>query len=551
MRLTRPSSRSYSSSLSVCGESSSSPPAKSSYVRPRRFLKFTKILATLGPASNDEEMIERLFLAGADIFRLNFSHGEHSEKARLVDIIRNIEKKHDHPISILADLQGPKLRVGIFENDKVILVKGQKFKFDMNKDLGNNYRVRLPHPEILNTLRKGDTLLLDDGKLKMEVLETTMNAAANNSGEVTCEVIIGGALSNKKGVNTPSIVLPISPLTPKDRTDLAFIMTLAIDWVALSFVQKPEDISELKALVGGKKLRIMAKLEKPSAVGENLAEIVELSDGIMVARGDLGVEMNPWDVPVLQKRIVESCKEAGRPVVIATQMMESMIENPTPTRAEASDCATAIYDSSDAVMLSAESAAGMYPVESVSMQQFIINKVEGDAVFRDSLDRFAHEASTLRRSKDVITTAITMACRQVADISNSKAIIVFTSSGGTVMRAAKLRPKVPIIAACYNIAVARQLALVWGVYPIVLSKPEAGVGFDLITEVAKVCKIACEKGFANPETDLFTVTAGLPFGNVGASKNYLRVISAAGPGFWFDGTGSNKGKIIRRVDADF
>ena len=343
-------------------------------MQPQRFRKATKQLATLGPASSSFEMIEKLFLSGADIFRLNFSHGEHAQKAELVATIRAVEKKYNHPIAILADLQGPKLRVGTFANDaKVQLVEGQKFIFDMKEVPGDNTRVRLPHPEILNTLRVGDFLLLDDGKLKMKALETTMATKGEAAGEVTCEVVIGGALSNRKGVNTPTIILPISPMTPKDRKDLEFILTLDVDWVALSFVQKPEDMDELRALAG-KKLRLMAKLEKPSAI-DFLDDIVSRSDGIMVARGDLGVEMNPWDVPVIQKQIVETCKLLGKPCVIATQMMESMIENPTPTRAEASDCATAIFDSADAVMLSAESAAGKYPVESVTMQQLIINKV--------------------------------------------------------------------------------------------------------------------------------------------------------------------------------
>lgn len=308
---------------------------------------FSALLATIfftfnefiGPASNTFEMIEKLFLSGADIFRLNFSHGEHSEKAKLVDVIRAVEAKYGHPIAILADLQGPKLRVGTFAKDKVTLVSGQTFTFDLSDEPGDSYRVKLPHTEILSTLRAGDTLLLDDGKLRMKVIETTY--AVNQA--VKCEVIIGGALSNRKGVNTPSIVLPISPLTPKDRKDLEFALTLEIDWVALSFVQKPDDIRELKALTKDR-VKCMAKLEKPSAIA-NLDEIVDLCDGVMVARGDLGVEMNPWDVPVIQKRIVETCKLLGKPVVIATQMMESMIENPTPTRAEASDCATAIFDS--------------------------------------------------------------------------------------------------------------------------------------------------------------------------------------------------------------
>jgi pyruvate kinase len=298
-------------------------------------------------------MIESLFLSGTDVFRLNFSHGEYVEKAALVKIIRSIEEKYNHPIAILADLQGPKLRVGMFEHDKVELVTGQQFSFDLKEELGSAYRVRLPHPEILFTLRPGDSLLLDDGKLRMKVLETSM-AELKDEGRVTCEVVVGGKLSNKKGVNTPSIVLPLSPLTAKDRRDLEFILTLDVDWVALSFVQRPEDMVEFRSLAGDK-VKLMAKLEKPSAI-EYLEEIVSLSDGIMVARGDLGVEMSPWDVPIIQKKIVEKCRLLGKPVVIATQMMESMIDNPTPTRAEASDCATAVFESADAVMLSGYSS---------------------------------------------------------------------------------------------------------------------------------------------------------------------------------------------------
>jgi pyruvate kinase len=298
-------------------------------------------------------MIESLFLSGTDVFRLNFSHGEYVEKAALVKIIRSIEEKYNHPIAILADLQGPKLRVGMFEHDKVELVTGQQFSFDLKEELGSPYRVRLPHPEILFTLRPGDSLLLDDGKLRMKVLETSM-AELKDEGRVTCEVVVGGKLSNKKGVNTPSIVLPLSPLTAKDRRDLEFILTLDVDWVALSFVQRPEDMVEFRSLAGDK-VKLMAKLEKPSAI-EYLEEIVSLSDGIMVARGDLGVEMSPWDVPIIQKKIVEKCRLLGKPVVIATQMMESMIDNPTPTRAEASDCATAVFESADAVMLSGYSS---------------------------------------------------------------------------------------------------------------------------------------------------------------------------------------------------
>ena len=495
-------------------------------VHSERWMKATKQLATLGPASNTEKMIEKLFLAGADVFRLNFSHGQHSEKAALVDIIRSIEEKYNHPICILADLQGPKLRVGVFDSDAVTLKEGQSFTFDLKDEPGDGYRVKLPHPEILNTLKEGDTLLLDDGKLKMTVTSADMAS----EGSVTCRVDIGGKLSNRKGVNTPSIILPISPLTEKDRADLAFALTLSIDWVALSFVQTPEDIRELKELTKGK-VRCMAKLEKPSAI-THLDDIVKLSDGVMVARGDLGVEMNPWDVPVIQKRIVETCKRFSKPVVIATQMMESMIDNPTPTRAEASDCATAIFDSSDAVMLSAESAAGAWPMESVRMQQQVISRVESDDVFKNSLRRFTDvvmedDGASSNEHYDATNSAIVMAARQVADISKSKAIVAFTASGSTVMSVARLRPSVPIIAITYSYETARYLSMVWGVYPIVISPPDV---FDINDEICRACALVVERGFAEI-TDVLTVTAGLPFGTPGTT-NVLRVISAAGPDYW-------------------
>lgn len=516
-------------------------------VLPDRFRKSTKQLATLGPASSSYEMIEKLFLSGADVFRLNFSHGEHEEKAKLVEVIRAVEKKYDHPIAILCDLQGPKLRVGKFVNDeKVLLEDGQDFSFDMDEVEGDTSRVQLPHPEILKTLSLGDTLLLDDGKLRMEVIGTDFSGVYPYTGSVKCKVVIGGLLSNRKGVNTPSIVLPISPLTPKDRKDLEYILTLEVDWVALSFVQTPDDIREIKELSKGKNINVMAKLEKPSAI-DYLDEIVELSDGIMVARGDLGVEMNPWDVPVIQKRILKACQTSGKPCVIATQMMESMIENPTPTRAEASDCGTAIFDTADAVMLSAESAAGKYPVESVTMQQLIINKIEGDATYQKEL-AMAYTPDGLQMDSKDPTVAITMAARQVADISASKALICFTSSGGTAIRAARFRPSVPIIAACYNKEVARQLALVWGVYPIVVDPPTTG-NFDLVSEVKKICKLVCEKGYADASKDVVTITAGLPFGTAGVC-NYLRVTAAAGPDYWFDIKGEQDG-IVSYVDAPY
>jgi len=329
-----------------------------------RWRKKTKQLATLGPASSSFEMIEKLFLAGADVFRLNFSHGEHDQKKELLDIIREVEAKYDHPIAVLGDLQGPKLRVGQFANPAgELLQAGQTFRFDLDESQGTNQRVMLPHPEIIEASEVGHELLIDDGKMKLEVIGT-------GAGYLDCLVVVAGTIKDRKGVNTPDSILEISCLTPKDRIDLEYMLGIGVDWIALSFVQRPEDIVEIKRLIlehnpaNPFPPHVMAKIEKPSCFfGDNLKNIVELSDGIMVARGDLGVECAPEDVPILQKTIIDECRAQGKPAVVATQMMESMIESPTPTRAEASDAATALYDGADAVMLSAESAAGMVSLE--------------------------------------------------------------------------------------------------------------------------------------------------------------------------------------------
>ena len=489
---------------------------------PERWVKSTKQLATVGPASSTYEMLEKLFLAGVDVFRLNFSHGAREEKAALVEKIRAVERKYSHPIAILADLQGPKLRVGVFEEDKVVLVAGQTFRLDLDDEPGSAVRVQLPHEEILETLRVGDTLLVDDGKLRLTV-------AKSGDGFVECVVDVGGAISNRKGVNTPSVVLPISPLTPKDRADLAFALTQPIDWVALSFVQRPEDIVELRSLVAKSPrpdVRVMAKLEKPAAVEDGALEaIVDLCDGIMVARGDLGVEMNPEDVPIIQKKIVSCCRDRGKPVVVATQMLESMIESPTPTRAECSDIATAIYDGADAVMLSAESAAGLYPEESVTMQRRVISRVESDAGYRATNDAYS-KASTIQQTS---TDAITSAARMVAATIAAKCLVVFTTMGTTVRRASKGRPGVPILALTQSEDTARALALSWGVYPKVMTFDD-----DIFAEVLfKVVDEGKKASLLKDDADVAVVTAGLPWGTPGAS-NVLRVVSAAGPDQWPD-----------------
>lgn len=492
-----------------------------------RWLKSTKQLATLGPASSTIEMLEALFLAGVDVFRLNFSHGKHEEKAELVRKIRQVETKYGRPIAILADLQGPKLRVGTFEKDAAKLIKGQKFRFDLDEEPGDAFRVQLPHPEIVKTLGVGDTLLIDDGKLRMVVTET-------GDDYVETLVEVGGTISNRKGVNTPSVVLPISPLTEKDRRDLEFVLTLGIDWVALSFVQRPEDIDELRNFVADKAspdvvsaLKVMAKLEKPAAVSEpSLSTIIYKCDGIMVARGDLGVEMRPEDVPIIQKRIITECRKQGKPVVVATQMLESMIDSPTPTRAECSDIATAIYDGADAVMLSAESAAGSYPVEAVSMQRRVISRVESDPLYRLAQT----QALALVDPEKTATDAITLAARQVVDTVSAKTLMIFTTRGTTVLRASNRRPPAPILALTPEITTARWLSLVWGVYSRVL-KVQHDDDFDAVLHDAS--ELAKEAGYLEEPTDLAVVTAGLPFSTPGAA-NVVRVVAAAGVDQWPD-----------------
>jgi len=461
----------------------------------------TKILATLGPSSAGRERIEALFEAGADVFRFNFSHGGHEDHAARFATVREIEKARGRPIGTLQDLQGPKLRIGTFAEGKVTLQPGQPFRLDLEPVPGDATRVQLPHPEILGVLAPGAELLLDDGKIRLGVERADASAAET-------VVIAGGQLSDRKGVNVPGVVLPIPALTDKDRRDLAFGMELGFDWVALSFVQRPDDVAEAKRLVAGR-AAVMAKIEKPSAV-ERLEEIVDLADAIMIARGDLGVELPPERVPGLQKRIIRVAREAGKPVVVATQMLESMITNPAPTRAEASDVATAVYDGADAVMLSAETAAGAYPVEAVAMMDRILAEVERDALYRIYLDAF--HASARPTSAD----AITQAAAQVAHTLNSACIVTYTTSGATALRAARERPDHPILGLITRMPTARKLTLAWGIHPVFTEDAR-----DLDEMVQKARHFARSEGFASPGSSI-VITAGLPFGTPGAT-NLLRV----------------------------
>lgn len=466
-----------------------------------RRMRNAKIIATLGPASSTPQAIESLFMAGADVFRMNFSHGSHADHQKRYDIIRELEKKLNRPVGVLADLQGPKLRLGDFEHGKIRLTAGDMFRLDLNEAVGDQRRAPLPHPEVFAALTTGTELLLDDGRVRLRVEKHGADFAQTR-------VITGGDLSNHKGVNVPNVVLPISPLTEKDLIDLAFALDMGADWIALSFVQRAEDVAEARKLIKGR-ARVLSKLEKPSAI-EFLDEIIDLSDAVMVARGDLGVEVPPETVPILQKRIVRACRRAGKPVVVATQMLDSMVHAPAPTRAEASDVATAIYDGADAVMLSAETAAGDYPIDSVTMMDRIISRVEQDEQYRIIMDAARNDPESTTRD------AISAAARQVAHTLKASAIVTFTSSGSTCLRAARERPDVPIISLTAKVEVARQLAIVWGAHSSVTKEVR-----NFSDMVALAMQKAEAEGFARVG-ERIVITAGIPFGTPGTT-NILRV----------------------------
>jgi len=466
-----------------------------------RRLRRTKIVATLGPASSDHATIKRLFEAGADVFRINMSHTSHDRMRELIGLIRRIETEHDRPIGVLLDLQGPKLRVGSFEHDAVMLAEGATFVLDTDPSPGDEHRVQLPHPEILEALESGHTLLLDDGKLRLRVL-------SRNPNQAITRVEIGGKLSNRKGVSLPDTVVPFSAITAKDRSDLDAGLNVGVDWVALSFVQRPEDVAEAKKITRGR-AGVMAKIEKPQAVSR-LDEILDITDALMVARGDLGVEMPLEKVPGLQKQMTCTARRVGQPVVVATQMLESMIVNPVPTRAEVSDVATAIFEGADAVMLSAESAAGKYPIEAVAMMNRIAEEVEADPTYRSVIkgQRAEPEATG--------ADAIAAAARQIAETVDLSAIVCWTSSGATSLRVARERPRPPTVAISPNLSTGRKLSLVWGVHCVVAEDAR-----DLDDMVERACRIAFKDGFSKAGQRVIIV-AGIPFGTPGAT-NMVRI----------------------------
>ncbi|HEX3862934.1 MAG TPA: pyruvate kinase [Stellaceae bacterium] len=467
----------------------------------KRRQRSAKIVATLGPASSTGARIRALFDAGVDVFRLNFSHGTHDQHRDLFTEIRRIEVDTGRPIGILADLQGPKLRVGNFTGGRAELVTGKSFRFDLDDRLGDATRASLPHPEVFDVLKPGTHLLLDDGKLRLKVVDCGADFAET-------EILIGGTLSNHKGVNVPQAVLPISAITEKDRNDLSFALEQGADWVALSFVQRPEDVAEGRKLIGNA-AGLLVKLEKPSAI-QRLDEIIDLADALMVARGDLGVEMPPEDVPSVQKQVIHACRVAGKPVIVATQMLESMITAPTPTRAEASDVATAVYEGADAVMLSAETAAGQYPVEAVAMMDRIARRVQVDPLYFTTLD--ASRMPPEHTNSDAISAA---ACQVVSTVG-AAAIVSFTSSGATALRAARERPCAPILTLTPNLATARRLALLWGAHCVHLADITSFT--DMVN---KAVRTAHREEIAAPGQRV-VITAGVPFGTPG-STNVLRI----------------------------
>lgn len=461
----------------------------------------TKIIATVGPASSTAEILARLFHGGVDVFRLNFSHGTHDDHLARITTIRALEKTVGRPIGILADVQGPKLRVGTFAGGRVTLQAGQSFRLDMSPVPGDRTRVQLPHPEIIGAAGIGTNLLVDDGKMRLRVTRV-------REDHLECEVMTGGTISDRKGVNVPDVALPIPALTKKDRRDLDFALEHGVDYIGLSFVQRPEDVAEAKEIAAGRAW-IMTKLEKPQAL-EDLDAILDLSDAVMVARGDLGVELPPEEVPLAQKRIIRAARLRGIPCVVATQMLESMITAPAPTRAEASDVATAVFDGADAVMLSAETAAGQYPYEAVNMMDRIVERVERDPDWRAGIERT--RPAPERNSASAIATA----ARQIADTIAAPCIVAYTAGGGTALRVARERPACPVLAITAQVETARRLAVAWGVHAIL------GQELHSMTEaVSRATRLARTEGFAAHGEEV-VVTAGVPFNQPGTT-NALRV----------------------------
>ncbi|HLI66035.1 MAG TPA: pyruvate kinase [Caulobacteraceae bacterium] len=469
-------------------------------IRARR----ARIVATLGPASAAPDKVLELARAGADVFRLNFSHGEHADHAAALDAVRAAEAVVERPLGVLGDLQGPKFRIGTFRGGHVAIKPGARFRFDLDPAPGTTKRVQMPHPELFAALRVGADLLIDDGRVRMRVERCGTDFA-------DVEVMAGDALSDHKGIALPGVVIAHPALTAKDRDDLAFALRIGVDWVALSFVQRAADMAELRRIVRGR-AGVLAKIEKPAALAD-LPAVLDQCDAVMVARGDLGVELEPEEVPVAQKMIVRAARRRGLPVIIATQMLESMTTSPQPTRAEASDVANAVYEGADALMLSAETAAGAYPVEAVTMMSRIIERVERDPNWPGLMD--AEHGGV----EDEDADALVAAARRAAESGSTACLAAFTTTGVTALRLARERPLQPVLALTADVRVARRLSLVWGLEPRLAEQPK---GLDHLTKGA--ASLAAELGLA-PENGRVLILAGTPFGSPGAA-NLLRLAHA-------------------------
>ena len=463
-----------------------------------------KIVATLGPATETHDKIKALFEAGVDVFRLNFSHDCHKVQGKRIQLIREVEEQLGRPIGILMDLQGPKLRLGKFANGPVQLKQGEHFQLDLNEAPGDILRVHLPHPELFAALKSGACLMINDGRVRLEIIESSDTV-------IKTRVIIGGEISDRKGVNCPDVILPQSALTEKDQVDLEFGLKMGVDWIALSFVQRAKDIDDLRELIPDK-TAIIAKLEKPSAI-DDLEAIINAADAIMIARGDLGVELPLEKVPSIQKDICRACRRAGKPVVIATQMLESMIQAPTPTRAEVQDVAAAMYDGADAVMLSAETAAGNHPIEAATMMNRIIISIEGDAHYRRITDTNHPEP------ENTTADAICSSLRHISNLLHTPVMVTYTSSGFTSIRAARERPEAPILSLTPDQGVARKLGLVWGIHTFHLDKLSPKI--SLREFVDKASEITLREEFAK-SGDRIVITVGMPFGQSGTT-NLIRI----------------------------
>jgi pyruvate kinase len=461
----------------------------------------TKILATLGPSTSSPEKIRALFEAGADVFRINMSHTSHTMLAQMRADVRALEEEMGRPIGVLVDLQGPKIRLGTIPGGKRLLKEGDRIRLVRKVEADNDTDIPIPHAEVFAAMKQRHALLIDDGKVRLRLFGVT-----DDTAEAFVEV--GGEIKDRKGVNLPDTLLPVPAMTQKDRSDLDAALNLGVDWVALSFVQRPEDVAELKKIVAGR-AGVLAKIEKPKAI-DSLPEILELADALMVARGDLGVELPLEAVPGRQKYITRLARTAGKPVVVATQMLESMIANPSPTRAEVSDVATAVFDGADAVMLSAETASGAYPVEAVAMMDRIATSVEEDPIYRSIVEaqRTPHEATT--------PDAMMAAVHEVTQTIHARAIICWTASGATGLRAARERSEAPIIVLTPSLQTARRMSLAWGLHSV-----HTEDAHDMDDVVDRATQFAFREGFAKPG-DRVVITAGVPLGTPGAT-NMLRV----------------------------